>query len=381
MLRRWVRYWPSVPTMTCRGCGSAALSYAFGMDPMPLAGGFADTPAAARAAPVYPMEWYWCSACGLVNTAEDIPDDILYRHYRYASSDVPALVRHFDGLASFLKVRYGPSPIRLVEIGCNDGILLRRLPASWDLIGVDPSDIASQAEPKGYRLIGEPFSSDLAHAIGYADVVTSSNALAHFTAIGDAWDGIADLHPREVWIEVHDLDATLGSGQWDTVYHEHKVEWSVESLVRAGAVRGYEAIIVKRLPLHGGLLRVGFRRGSVTPAQPVRPDFAYLAAVYAARFDSLAYLAVQGAPRALAYGAAGRATVYLNQLPDLAVRAVVDGSPRRIGRFIPGRALEIVEPAAFDSMPPDVTIITAWNHAADIRARHPDYTGRWVTAW
>ncbi len=28
--------------------------------------------------------------------------------------------------------------------------------------------------------------------------------MAHFTAIGDAWDAIAALHPREVWIEVHD---------------------------------------------------------------------------------------------------------------------------------------------------------------------------------
>lgn len=367
--------------MTCRGCGSSSLAYAFGMDPMPLAGGFAESAGAAAAAPTYPMEWYWCSTCGLVNVGEDVADDILFEHYRYASSDVPGLVRHFEGYAAFLRERLGDGPLRIVEIGCNDGVLLRRLPAAWERIGVDPSDVASSADTDGYQLVPEPFSSDVAGAIGRADVVTSSNALAHFTAIGDAWDGIAALHPREVWIEVHDLLATLESGQWDTVYHEHKVEWSAAALARAGAVRDLEAFAVEHLPLHGGLLRMGFRPGRTSAEAPVQPDFEVLAASYAGRRETAAYLAVQGAPWALAYGAAGRATVYLNQVPEMRLRAVVDGSPHRIGLWVPGRALEIVPPEVFDREPPPVTLVTAWNHAADIRFQHPGYTGRWLTAF
>lgn len=363
----------------CRGCGSTSLDYAFGMDAMPLAGGFAESVAHAAAATRYPMEWYWCSTCGLVNVGEDVPDDVLFRHYRYASSEVPGLVRHFDEYAAFLRDRLGSEPLRIVEIGCNDGVLLRRLPAAWERIGVDPSDVASSADIDGYQLIPEKFSSAL--DLGRADVVTSSNAMAHFTAIGDAWDAIAALHPREVWIEVHDLGATLTSGQWDTVYHEHKVEWSEDSLVRAGAMRGFEAFAVLHLPLHGGLLRIGFRPGPAVPAAPVRPAFEHLAVAYAGRRDTAAYHEVQSAPWALAYGAAGRATVYLNQLPELNVRAVVDGSPHRIGHWVPGRALEIVPPAVFDREPPPVTLLTAWNHAADIRAQHPDYKGRWLTAF
>jgi hypothetical protein len=37
-------------------------------------------------------------------------------------------------------------------------------------------------------------------------------------------------------------------------------------------------------------------------------------------------------------------------------------------------------PETFDSAPPETTLITAWNHAEDIKARHPGYEG-WVTAW
>lgn len=365
----------------CRACGSTNLSSVFEMDPMPLAGGFAASRDAALAASVYPLEWLWCTSCGLVNVGEDVADSVLFREYRYASSDVPGLVRHFEAFARFLRDRLGDGPLRIVEIGCNDGVLLRRLPDTWDRVGVDPSDVAREVDTNGYKLISEPFSAELAKSIGRADIVTSSNAMAHFTAIGDAWDGIAALRPSEVWIEVHDLFATLTSGQWDTIYHEHKVEWSAASLARAGAVRGLEAFAVQHLPLHGGLLRMGFKPGPVTGEAPLQPDFGHLAATYAARRQTSAYRAVQEATWALAYGAAGRATVYLNQLPELRVRAVVDGSPRRIGFWVPGRALEVVPPVTFEQDPPPVTLITAWNNAADIRANHPGYSGRWLAAF
>jgi hypothetical protein len=126
---------------------------------------------------------------------------------------------------------------------------------------------------------------------------------------------------------------------------------------------------------------MGFRPGSTAAEAPAPPDFSVLAASYAGRRETPAYRAVQDASWALAYGAAGRATVFFNQLPELEFRAVVDASPRRIGFWVPGRALEIVAPEVFDRHPPPVTLITAWNNAADIRAKHPGYTGRWLTAF
>lgn len=81
-----------------------------------------------------------------------------------------------------------------------------------------------------------------------------------------------------------------------------------------------------------------------------------------------------------AYGAAARATVYLNQMPGLPIDYVVDGSPLRAGRFVPGLGIPVLTPDVFDIDRPETTLITAWNHAADIRARHPDYEG-WVSAW
>lgn len=359
--------------MICRACGGST-SVVYEMEPMPLAAAFAATREEALAAEAYPLAWARCGDCGLVNVEPDIADDVLYVSYRYASSTVPALVRHHAEFARFLQTRYPAKVgIRVLEIGCNDGVLLKQLPLVWDRVGVDPSDVA-RAAVTDYGLVAAPFTSTVARALGRFHLVVSSNAFAHFSAIGDALAGVASvLGPSgEFWVEVHDLEATLALGQWDTIYHEHKVEWSEGSLRRAAARYGLDCIAVERLPLHGGLLRLGFRR-SFAPSVPDREplDFGPLQRAYDAR------TAPDLPPGSVAYGAAARATVYLNQARP-AVGAVIDGSPLRAGRYVPGLGLPILSPDEFDRAEPPAALITAWNHADDIRARHPDFD-RWVS--
>jgi SAM-dependent methyltransferase len=350
------------------------------MDPMPLAGGFAATAEEARAMPRYPLSWLLCHDCGLVNVSPDIPDDLIYRTYSYAASTVPALVRHHAEFARVLTERYAGRTISLLEIGGNDGVLLNQLPDYWTLWNVDPSDVAKRATqkyPGKYLLINERFGAGW-NPSGF-DVVVSSNAFAHFSDIAGALDSVAHaLKPGgEFWIEVHDLDATLRSGQWDTIYHEHKVEWSLTSLANAGAARGLRVNHVERLTLHGGLIRVRFvKNGQGTKVDFGEPDFYRLAWEYRHRNLPPPPLLAHSA----AYGAAARATVYLNQMGALPIDYIVDGSPLRAGKFVPGLGIPVLSPEVFEQDRPETTLITAWNHAADIMARHPGYDG-WVTAW
>lgn len=356
----------------CRGCRGTRLDPVFHMDPMPLAGAFATTRDAALAATKYPLTWLLCADCGLVNVAPDIPDEVIYGTYSYAASTVPALVRHHKAFADVLTKRY-TEPIRFLEIGGNDGVLLNQLPATWSRWNVDPSDVAMQAWPGyGWELINQPFTADL--PLGTFDVVTSSNAFAHFSDIAGAVEGVAQAlrFGGEFWIEVHDLDATLASGQFDTVYHEHKCEWSLSSLVNVIEPAGFMLSGSWSLPLHGGLVRARFTR--TTPqrrGRPRHPAFARLQRAYDYRTPVKAEAA---------YGAAARGSVYLNQCRT-GVEYVVDASPLRAGHFVPGVGIPILSPEHFEEDQPASTLITAWNHADDIKARHPGYTGRWVTAW
>ena len=354
--------------MTCRACGSTSLSLVFEMDPMPLAGAFAETREAALAATRHPLEWWSCDRCGLVNVAPSIPEADIFTDYSYRASDVPALRRHHEAFAGWLRDRF-PHTIRHLEIGGNDGVLLRHLP--WDRTNCDPSDVAA-ASVEDWTVIRTPYPTDC----GRFDLITSSNAFAHFDRIGQALDAVhGALTDDGVFVvEVHDLDATLSDGQWDTVYHEHRVEWSESSLRFAGAWHGLRMVDLERHPLHGGLLRATFTKSHPRrPERPTAPDFSGLVTKYRTR---------KPVGATLAYGAAARATVYLNQVPER-VEYVVDGSPRRYGRYVPGTGTPIISPDRFDRVvgPADRVLITAWNHADDIKRAHPDMPGSWVTAW
>ena len=310
----------------CRGCLAPEedMRVVLEMEPMPLAGQFCPARDEALAASAYPLTWIQCARCGLVQVREDIRDDILFSRYNYASSTVGGLVRHFEDYAVFLKDRFGAKePVSLLEIGCNDGVLLNCLPKAWRLTGADPSDVADKAarEQNRYELLNEPWTLARALELGWEnrfDVITGSNCLAHISDLKDVFEAAAlALRPGgEFWLEIHDLGATLRGAQWDTIYHEHKVEWSEEALCRVLEPLGLRWKETQNLPLHGGLLRCGFEKTTDALLRcspyPEHPTFGLddLADAYERRRDHPAVrelLAARDAGQTIAaYGASGR---------------------------------------------------------------------------
>lgn len=374
----------------CRGCGASlhAAAELLDMEPMPLAGQFCATPQEAASAAVYPLTLLVCPRCSLVQVQQDVSDELLYSRYNYASSSIPSLVEHFARYAVWLIEKLGQPRARVLEIGCNDGVLLRQLPEAWHRLGVDPSDVASSAADPSYALVSRPFSDSLAQELdgaGTYDLVTGSNCLAHISDLRDVFTGAHRmLRAGGLFVvEVHDLGATLQLGQWDTVYHEHKVEWSQRSLDNCLLPLGFEHVETSRLPLHGGLLRAVFRKAAPRPGPgPQFPEGgALLRRAYEGRRTTQTYRrilrALEKGERVVAYGAAGRANVWFNQHRELAFEYVVDDAPLRAGRFIPRLAFPIHPSPELARRPPHLCVITAWNYAAEIRAKHGEVPFRW----
>ncbi len=388
------------PITQCRGCHAPVekCEVVLTMDPMPLAGVFSPTEAAALAAPLVPLTWLLCSECELVQVAENVSDTTLFSHYNYASSTVSGLVQHFVGYAEFLKTRYsGIEALTFLEIGCNDGVLLQRLPRNWKLVGVDPSDVALRAtlSPVPYMLHNQPFTQGLVldqRLEGKIDVISGSNCLAHISDLRNVFEAVS-LALRiggEFWLEVHDLRSLLRGFQWDTIYHEHKAEWSEQSLQHCLGPLGFSHVQTFRTSMHGGALRICFRKepqAGICVAQPVvlRPLLRRLQGAYQARYETPAVRALIETKRRgdciAAYGAAGRANVYLNQLHELRFDYIVDEAPLRLNKFIPRVATPIVPPSRLVEQPAKDCLITAWNYREDIIRKNPAHSGTWLTAF
>jgi hypothetical protein len=136
---------------TCRLCGSAALTPAIDLGPQYLQGAFVKPDRPPPPLDRIPTELVRCDrsrdpgACGLLQTRVTVPGELLYREYWYRSSTNRTMRDHLRGIAEQAVAHVG-ADIRALDIGCNDGTLLKSYPASVTRVGVDPSDAARGVE-------------------------------------------------------------------------------------------------------------------------------------------------------------------------------------------------------------------------------------------
>jgi methylation protein EvaC len=60
------------------------------------------------------------------------------------------------------------------------------------------------------------------------------------------------------------------------------------------------------------------------------------------------------------------------------LEAVVDASPLRAGKLMPGTHTPIVSPDEFKQASPDYVFVSAWNYLDAIRGNEPQYEGYWI---
>lgn len=376
-----------VRRVKCRVCGSSELDLVLDYGRTPLAGGF--FPAEdERSRQVFPMHLVRCEACTLLQVAETVNPETIFSTYSYTSSVNPTLVAHNAQLASTLNEML-PREGLIVEIGCNDGVLLKplvRLGAK--VVGVDPSDVAQRAaDENGWPFVRGYFDRETASEIqgrfGTVDIVVANNVCAHLDDPNTMVESVAKLlRPDGYFVfEVHYQGDLIESGQYDSVCHEHTCYYSLNSLKWLLEVHGLGIVDVQRIPIHGGSIRVTSmpKTSSRPPNRKVEQMLEEEANLNVARFavfakrhgellhDLLANLRRAG-KRIVAYGASGRATILLNfcSLGKEFLDHVSDLSPLRYDRVVPGVGVPILPRQRFHENYPDYALMTAWNYEQEI---------------
>ena len=221
----------------CRSCGAADLVLICDFGLQPLAGVFPLASDSAKPAKRYPLDLTQCGRCGLLQVTCLPPiQEVFHDDYRYSSSTVPDLVQHFEGYADYLAARL-PQGARVLEFGCNDGVLLNKLrDRGLACVGVDASDnVAAIAREKGLDVRTGFLTCDLVRREalqGQFDAVTCSNVFAHIDEICEAAAAVRLLLKPggSFFIEVHNGEALAQQAQFDTIYHEHLTYFTQETL-------------------------------------------------------------------------------------------------------------------------------------------------------
>lgn len=353
----------------------------------------------------FPLSVHICKDCGHVQLLDIVDPEILFRNYVYVSSTSPVFVEHFRRYAEAILHMTGMPPgSKVVEIGSNDGILLRFFrDAGMHVLGIDPARaIAAEATKKGIETLPEFFELPLARKIreqvGEVSLVAANNVFAHADDLHTIVDGIAHLlGPDGVFVfEVSYLLDVFDKTSFDTIYHEHLSYHTVKPLVGLFERHGMELIDVIRVDSHGGSLRgIAKLKGGNLPKQAGVDELIALEVsrglhdpgAYRKLFEKIQHLKADlnnllrrlkaAGKKIVGYGAPAKATTLMFHFglgPDI-LDYIIDDSQLKQGLYSPGHHIPIV-PSCYlydESHKPDYALILAWNFATPIINAHKNF--------
>jgi len=390
-----------VTAFSCRSCGATSLPLILSLGRMPLANALLSAPQLDEPEDRYPLDLVFCQDCTLVQITETVPPTRLFSEYAYFSSYSDTMLAHARGLVErVIAERRLDEGSLAIEIASNDGYLLQYYrQAGVPVLGIEPAaNTARVAEERGVRTLvtffGDAVAAHLCADGVHADVVHAHNVLGHVPDLPGVARGIrAILKPDgRAIVEVPYVRELIDKREFDTIYHEHLSYFSLTALVRLFARHGLAVVDVETLRIHGGSLRVTLAHDGAPAAASVarlleeeeRDGLTGIA--YYQRFaqavqelsGSLTRLLsdLRGQQRRLAaYGAAAKGTTLLNYCGigrDL-LDFVVDRSPHKQGRFMPGVRLPIVAPSRLLDERPDYVLLLTWNFADEILAQQAEF--------
>jgi hypothetical protein len=341
---------------------------------------------------VFPAEALYCTKCHLVQLGIVLSRDLLFPYnYPYVSGTTRVQREDFVDLYQECRklIPLGPGDL-VVDVGSNNGTLLANFEAGgYRVLGIEPTGTADLALQRGIPTVAAFLDLEIARQLRSvhrpARVVTATNLLAHVENVHELLESILLLLEGQgiLVVEVQDLLSVVDKLQYDSFYHEHIRHYSLESLSRALMMHGLQVFHAKRLPTHGGSLRVFAARPGIFE---VRDSVALLLAQDAAalNFEKLkefsrralmAKLQLQAmlfdikrsGKRIFAVGAASRASMLVNYLAlDNGILDCVVEIPgsNKIGSYMPGTLIPILEEDRLTHEQPEYALLLSW-HVAD----------------
>lgn len=393
---------------TCRFCGSADLTLIIDFGHVALAGAFLKPPQFAEEKK-YPLQICFCNQCFLFQIINRVSPEVLFRNYFYYSSAIATLRDHFKAYAADVTARFlDPVKSTVVEIGCNDGVLLNPLCETGirTVIGVDPaSNIVKAINNPKIHVINDFFNEVTAQRIigeyGHADLIVANNVFAHIDDMHDVTRGIHRLLAGDgVFIfEVHYLGNIIEALQYDMIYHEHLYYYSLLALDNFFNQYDMEVFDVKSIPIHAGSMRYYVRKRGTLKREAVSRavldlrqderskgyhrvetylDYAHKVEQTKVTLMRLLERLKKEGMTIWGYGASGRANTII-QYCDVSARhleCIIDDAPAKHGFYTPGSHFPIVSRDRLTDRPPDYILVFAWSFMQEILGKTHDYFNR-----
>lgn len=327
--------------------------------------------------PVYPLQMWLCSDCGLAQLLEDptVPEE------PRGTEPAALIAQAEDAVARVAAAGLLPPGARVAEYGSPHGgswlgLLSRR--------GLIPVTGSMQAD-----IICDSFG--MMHAADQAAAVA---------------ERAARLAPGGVLLlQYHSLHTIVAARQWNALRHGHYAYYSTTALTKLLGAAGLALRMSWRFALYGGTVLLAARREADDHGGPDESVMVLLAAEAGARIrDPRAVGSLQrdvsahadalrewlmarrrNGQTVIGYSAASRAVALLRLAGvdrDL-LPAVADASPTKHGLRMPGTGIEIISPREMIARSPDAVLLFVPDLMPEVRETYPEIESsgaRWISA-
>lgn len=339
----------------------------------------------------FPLHLVKCSLCHHVQIDTIVDKKVLFPYsYPYLSGTTKILKQNFYDLYKETKTTVGLGENDLViDIGSNDGTLLTNFKNDKiKTLGVEPSQAGNIANKNGIETIIDYFNDQTVKKILIKNkkpkLITATNVFAHIEDPNSLIKLIKKIMTKDtVFVtESHYLLSLVKTLQYDTIYHEHLRYYHLSSLIKLFSLNNLEVFHAKKIPTHGGSIRVYSSKKGVykkTKNLKMIMEQEKKSEIHKMKiFQNFKKKVINSKYKLLnllidlrkkkktifAIGAPSRASTLVNYVGidnDLVEYILEVSGSNKINKYLPGTLIPVVDEKIINKNAPDFLLILSWH--------------------
>ena len=336
-----------------------------------------------------PLNLLYCSNCSLIQLSHIAPQELMYRrHYWYKSGVTKTMKDALKELyiSSLKHVRIEKNDT-VLDIGANDGTLLKNYNSNFTTIGCEPAKNLTKELKKNCNYTIDNFWSInklnnllKKYKISKPKIIT---AIGMFYDLEDPNKFIKDaalaLHEKGIFIaQLMCLKSMIDKNDIGNICHEHIEFYSLKSLKYLFENNGLEIFKIEENEINGGSYRIycrKFNQGSIK-LKKENIDLMirrFVKRVLINKKQMIKFLKTQKSKnkKIFLYGASTKGNTLLQyyNLNSSLIPYAAERSPEKWGKYTVGTGIKIISEKLARQLNPDFFLVTPWGFINEFRKR------------